>query len=223
MQAQETPSNQPIQNLTPTPEKKPEGESVVSFLRSIAVIVFVVFVLIRPTLMQNYVIPSSSMVPTLQIGDQILVSKLSYGIRLFGLTNAVYQWSLPKRGSVVVFTRPDDPASPEDDSQNYFIKRVIGLPGETVELRGTKIFINGTELDEPYARYDLGGVPDGNFAARKIPEGHIFLLGDNRDHSKDSRFWTESFLDVRRVHGKALVIYWSTGAQFWSRILKLIR
>lgn len=149
------------------------------------------------------------MYPTLKEGDHILVSKLSYNLRLPLMVNGIYNFSQPQRGDIVVFTRPDDPKSPEDDSEINIIKRVIRLPGDVVEVKDTRVLINGQALDEPYARWDLGGLIDGNFGPRAIPPGHVFLMGDNRDHSKDSRFWSDPFLDINRIKGRALIIYWS--------------
>lgn len=175
---------------------------------------------LRAFIFDPFKIPSSSMVPTLQVGDYILVFKIRYGLRIPWVVNAAYQWSGPTRGSVVVFTRPDEPGTSEDESANYFIKRVIGLPGETIEVKGAQVFVNGNAIDEPYARWSQGGSPEGYWGPRKVPEGHIFLLGDNRDGSKDSRFWEEPFLDVRRVVGPAFVVFWSFDS--WSRIGNII-
>ena len=177
---------------------------------------------IRVFIIEPFKIPSGSMIPTLQIGDYILVLKYSYGIRLPFMADSPYQWSTPKRGDVVVFTRPDDPQTPnEDDSQITIIKRVIGLPGDTVEVRNTQVFINSEPLSEPYARWGEGGSVEGNFGPQKVPEGHVLLLGDNRDHSKDSRFWTDHFLDIKRIKGRAVIIFWSWDS--FSRIGTLIR
>ena len=140
----------------------------------------------------------------------ILVSKLSYGVRLPFMAESAYVFSQPQRGDIVVFTRPDESDTPlEDESDINIIKRVVGLPGDTVEVRDTKLFINNQPLDEEYARWEEGGIREGNFGPEKVPAGHIFLLGDNRDHSRDSRFWQEPFLPINRVKGRAMVIYWS--------------
>jgi signal peptidase I len=121
-----------------------------------------------------------------------------------------------------VFTRPDDPSTPyEDDSQIHIIKRVVGLPGELVEVRGAHVFINGEPLDEPYARWVHGGGLEGDFGPQTVPEGHVLLLGDNRDESKDSRFWTVPFLDEERIKGRAVIVFWSFDSL--SRIGNLIR
>lgn len=149
------------------------------------------------------------MYPTLKEGDHILVSKLSYGFRLPLLTHAVLNYAEPQRADIVVFTRPDDPQTPEDDSAINLIKRVVALPGETVEVRDTKVLINGVPLAEEYARWDFERTFDADFGPAVVPEGHVMLLGDNRDHSRDSRFWTEPFIQISRIQGRALIIYWS--------------
>jgi signal peptidase I len=155
------------------------------------------------------------MKPTLQIGDYILVLKFWYGLRLPFVQKPVIQWQSPTRGEVVVFTRPDDPATPgEDDSAIHIIKRVIGLPGETVEVKGAKAFINGTPLEEPYAQWVHGG--DGDFGPVVVPEGSVLLLGDNRDESKDSRYWTVHFLEEGRIKGRAVIVFWS-----WDSIARI--
>lgn len=194
---------------------------VVDFGRTL-VVIFALAFSIRVTLVEPFKIPSGSMIPTLQIGDFILVLKCWYGLRLPFVTNSAVSWNTPKRGDVVVFTRPDDPNTPdEDDSDIHIIKRVIAVGGESVEVRGAKVYINGQPLDEPYARWSEGGKFEGNFGPRMVPDGHILLLGDNRDNSKDSRFWTDPFLDARRVKGKAVVVFWSFDS--YSRIFKRIR
>lgn len=182
---------------------------VLSFMRTLAIFLLLAFIL-RASVVEAFKIPSGSMQPTLQIGDHILVCKFSYGLRLPLIDTTIVQYATPHRGDIVVFTRPDDPMTPNDESDINIIKRVIGLPGETVEVRGRTVFINGKELYEPYARWEEGGILEGNFRAQTVPPGHILLLGDNRDHSRDSRFWTDSpFLDLSRVKGRALIIYWS--------------
>ncbi len=181
----------------------------VSFLKTLGVILGLALVL-RVCVVEPFKIPSGSMIPTLKVNDFILVLKFWYGLRLPFVPEAPVLWHTPERGDVVVFTRPDDPKTAfQDDSSINIIKRVIGLPGDTVEVRGPHVYINGAELTEPYARWSHGGNPEGNFGPKTVPEGHILLLGDNRDDSTDSRFWTEPFLDIRRVKGKAVIIFWS--------------
>lgn len=196
-------------------------KETVAFLKSLVGILLIAF-FIRFFVIEPFKIPSSSMVPTLQIGDYILVLKYSYGISLPFVTYSPVQWDSPQRRDVVVFTRPDDPKTPEDDSDKHIIKRVIGIAGDKVEVRGTQVFVNGEAQDEPYARWANGGNLEGYFGPMTVPEGHIFLMGDNRDHSLDSRFWSEHFLDVRRVKGRAVLVFWSLDEPF-SRIAKAIR
>lgn len=193
----------------------------VAFTKTLVVILGLAF-LIRVQIVEPFKIPSGSMKQTLQIGDYILVLKFWYGLRLPFVKEPVVTWNTPSRGDVVVFTRPDDPATPdEDDSAIHIIKRVIGLPGETVEVRDAQVFINGQALQEPYAQWVHGGSPDGYFGPQKVPEGHVLLLGDNRDESKDSRFWTVPFLEEGRIKGKAVVVFWSWDS--FSRIGNIIR
>lgn len=201
------PENSPATPETTT-TKKSTGQEVVSFIKTLALFLAAAF-LLRASVVEAFKIPSLSMFPTLKVGDHILVSKLSYGLRVPLMTESMFLFDTPKRGDIVVFTRPDEPGTRDDESGINIIKRVVGLPGETVELRGTRLLVNGQEIEEPYARYQEHGIPDGYFGPDRIPEGHVFLLGDNRDHSKDSRFWREPFLDIHRIKGRALVIYWS--------------
>lgn len=197
-------------------------QEVLSFFKTLAIIV-VLIVFIRGTIVCPYRIPSESMVPTLKVHDHIFVSNLSYGIRLPFVQDILYQYAHPKRFDIVVFTRPDDPKTPDDDSNTNIIKRVVGLPGDLVEVRGTKVYINNMQLSEPHARWQFGGIIDGYFGPARVPPGHVFLLGDNRDNSRDSRFWSEPFLPEERIKGRALFIYWTWGAEFFDRIGKVIR
>jgi signal peptidase I len=122
----------------------------------------------------------------------------------------VFTWSEPKRGDVVVFTRPDEVRTPnEDESAIHIIKRVVGLAGDTVEVSGAQVLINGEPLQEDYSQWIEGGSFEGNFGPVVVPTGKILLLGDNRDQSRDSRFWEDPFLDVGRVKGRAVIVFWS--------------
>lgn len=158
-----------------------------------ALIVAVLLALvIRTFVVQAFKIPSGSMLPTLQIGDHILVNKF------------IYDFAPVRRGDIIVFKFP------QDESRD-FIKRVIGLPGETLEIRGRQVLINGVPLSEPYAVYADGPLARAlereHLGPILIPPGKLFMMGDNRDHSMDSRVW--GFLDLRKIKGKAFIVYFS--------------
>ncbi|MBU1149522.1 MAG: signal peptidase I [Proteobacteria bacterium] len=185
-----------------------------------AIILAVVIALfIRTFVIQAYKIPSGSMKPTLLIGDHILVSKFNYGIKLPFLRTTLIPVGAPQRGDIVVFIYPED-------RSKDFIKRLIGVPGDTIEIRNKKIFINGLPYSDKHGVYVdnfiiPGAVqPRDNFGPVTVPEGSLFVMGDNRDESYDSRFW--GFVSNKDVLGKALIIYWSWNREEhwirWSRI-----
>ncbi len=195
---------------------------VLSVTRSIALFIGVAL-LLRASVVEAFKIPSVSMQDTLQIKDHILVNKLSYGLRLPLMQKTIFDFRQPKRGDVVVFTLPDDPATPgENESDTNIIKRVIGLPGDTVEVKEQKIFINGElyEKDKNYAKWVNGGTKD--FGPGKVPEGRVFLMGDNRDQSRDARFWNDHYLEISRIKGRAFIIYWNS-AFMLNRMFTIIR
>ncbi len=169
-------------------------------------IALILALFIRTFIVQAYKIPSGSMIPTLLVGDYLLVNKLSFGIRNPVKDDFIYPWGYPKYQEIVVFTYPVDP-------KLDFIKRVIGLPGDTVEIINKQVFVNGKPLKEPYVQFTDREVypqdisPRDNYGPVKVPEGHIFVLGDNRDQSYDSRFW--GFVPIHSLKGKALIIYFS--------------
>ncbi|MGB9762255.1 MAG: signal peptidase I [Caldimicrobium sp.] len=195
---------------------------IAEWLKSI-VIALILALFIRTFIVQAYKIPSGSMIPTLLVGDYLLVNKLSFGIRNPIKDDFLYRWGLPHRQEIVVFTYPED-------KKLDFIKRVIGLPGDTVEIINKKVFVNGRPLSEPYVQFTDNTVypkeisPRDNFGPVKVPPGHIFVLGDNRDQSYDSRFW--GFVPIHSLKGKALIIYFSwdseKGRIRFSRIGNLI-
>ena len=169
------------------------------------IIAIVLAMVIRTFIVQAFKIPSGSMLQTLQVGDHILVSKF------------LYRFTSPARGDILVFKFPQD-------ETRDFIKRVIGLSGDTVELRGKTLLINGKPLEEPYAIYESTNPFRDPFGPVTVPPGHLFMMGDNRDSSQDSRAW--GFLDAEKVRGKAFVIYWSWDTRWtvrWSRIGRLLR
>jgi signal peptidase I len=170
---------------------------------------------IRTFIVQAFKIPSGSMIPTLQIGDHILVSKLAYGIRVPYVGGYAVDFTTPKRGDVVVFVYPED-------RSKDFIKRVIGVAGDTVEVRGKKVYISNQVIDDPHAFFEEKELQGGGIYVRdnvgpvRVPDGHLFVMGDNRDRSYDSRFW--GFVDLKDVKGKAFLIYWSwDGNDRWVR------
>jgi signal peptidase I len=171
--------------------------------------------LIRSFVVQAFKIPSGSMLPTLQIGDHILVNKFIYGIRLPIAGTLLIPISAPQRGDVVVFVYPVDPSKD-------FIKRVAGVGGDVIQIRGKQVYVNGQVWDDPHAYFAdgtaaaHGSSPRDTYGPVTVPPGHIFVLGDNRDRSYDSRFW--GFVDVNEVKGRAFLIYWSwDGDDHWVR------
>jgi signal peptidase I len=183
-------------------------------------------VVIRTFFIQAYMIPSGSMEPTLLIGDHILVSKVAYGIRLPDSIFGVHLVGLPlgrylvhfgniHRGDVIVFVHPQE-------RDKDLIKRVIGLPGDKVQIKTGRVWLNGSPINDPHAHLEVPDgqrfeVPRDNFGFMdasgaivgplEVPAGRLFVMGDNRDHSEDSRYW--GFADQNDVEGRALVIYWS--------------
>jgi signal peptidase I len=189
-----------------------------------AIIIALVFaLLIRTFVVQAFKIPSGSMEPTLQIGDHILVNKFLYGLQIPFTSIRLFPLGQPQRGDVVVFIYPVDPSKD-------FIKRVIGVEGDTVRLVNKKLYVNGGEVPDPHAVYkeDSSFLSDlqkrENFGPVTVPKGQLFVLGDNRDRSLDSRFW--GFVPAKDVRGKAFIIYWSWNSEEtnvrWSRIGRLI-
>ena len=200
--------------------KRSEFGEVMSFVKTL-IFFLVAIIFLRASVVEAFKIPSGSMIPTLQIGDHILVSKLSYGVRIPFVKKSVLQFDSPARHDIVVFTRPDETGTTDDESGINIIKRVVGLPGDVIEVKDRLVYLNGKALEESYARWDVTGVRESTFGPVTIPDGHVLLLGDNRDHSRDSRFWENPFLEIERIKGRALVIYWS-----WhdlSRIGSVIR
>ena len=170
---------------------------------------------IRSFVVQAFKIPSGSMLPTLQVGDHILVNKFIYGLRLPLTGWRLLPLRAPGRGDVVVFVYPVDPSKD-------FIKRVVGIAGDVVHIRDKHVYINGDLWNDPHAFFADGSAsvhgasPRDNYGPITVPAGHIFVMGDNRDRSYDSRFW--GFVDLNEVMGKAFLIYWSwDGDDHWVR------
>lgn len=176
------------------------------------VIAVILALFIRTFVVQAFKIPTGSMEENLLIGDHLLVNKFVFGPTTSRLERALLPVADVKRGDVIVFKYPEEP-------ERDFIKRVIGLPGETLEVRDKKVFVNGTALDEPYAHYlqpvaspsEFHEVTSFDVRDRygpvTVPPNQFFMMGDNRDNSQDSRYW--GFLPRENIKGKSLVIYWS--------------
>ncbi|EMS80125.1 signal peptidase I [Desulfotignum phosphitoxidans] len=171
-----------------------------------AILIAVVIALfIRTFLVQAFKIPSGSMLETLQIGDQILVNKFIYGVKIpFTDGQVLIPFKDPQPGDIVVFKYPEDPSKD-------FIKRVVAVAGDTVSIVDKQLYVNGDPVtDEPYAMYSRLPTHVDNMSPVQVPENKLFVMGDNRDNSHDSRFW--GFVDLSAVKGKAFMIYWS-----WDR------
>lgn len=198
-----------------------------------AVLVAVLLALfIRTFAVQAFKIPSGSMKQTLLIGDHILVNKFIYGVKIPFSQTTIIPVKKPKKGDIVVFKFPMDP-------EKDFIKRVVGVAGDKVEIRNKQVFVNNIKADSSFAQFTdsfiVPGCPPGirqdapcrkdNFGPIKVPENKIFVMGDNRDQSYDSRFW--GFVDSKAVNGKAFIIYWSwDNDNFgirWKRVGKMLK
>ena len=205
-------------------------------------VALVLALFIRAFVVQAFKIPSGSMLETLQIGDHLLVNKFLYGIKMPFTDSILVQVSDPKFQDIIVFEYPEDP-------DKDFIKRIIGLPGDTIEIRDKEVFRNGEKLSEPYIQHvDSTVYPSlENILHRKIgqgeyfkvkdphqfkrdtmppltvPEGQYFVMGDNRDSSHDSRWW--GFVKREAIKGKAFILYWSWDGPMnirWNRIGNLV-
>lgn len=191
-----------------------------------AILIAVILALfIRSFIVQAFKIPSGSMEPTLLIGDHILVNKFIYGINLPFFEQKFFRFKKPERGDVIVFVYPVDPSKD-------FIKRVIAVEGDTIFIKDKKVYINNTPISDDHGHYSnpkvilQSGISSNrdNYGPVTVPPGCLFVMGDNRDNSYDSRFW--GFVNVNKVKGKAFMIYWSWEKPFYnfrlSRIGKLI-
>lgn len=186
-------------------------------------IALAIALVIRTFVVQAFKIPSGSMIPTLEIGDHILVNRFIYGFRIPYTRVRLLPFTTPQRGDVIVFVYP------EDNSKD-FIKRVVGVGGDTVEIKDKRIYVNGRAWEDPYGVYTDPRVmpksmdPRDNFGPVKVPPDELFVMGDNRDNSRDSRYW--GFVHIGEVKGKAFLIYYSWDSSNhgirWARIGKII-
>lgn len=163
--------------------EKRQKSKLIEFLESV-VIAVILAVLIRIFVFSPFYIPSGSMEPTLQVGDRIIVSKISY------------RFTEPHRGDIMVFKYPLDP-------ERDFVKRVIGIGGDVVLMQNNKLYINGDQVNEEYLPANM---TYDDFGPLEIAEGHYFMVGDNRNNSDDSRNW--GLVSEDKIVGKAVIIYW---------------
>jgi signal peptidase I len=236
------PSSVPGAKLATRAEDQTGRKSVVREYAEAIIVAMLLAFAIRVFVVQAFKIPSGSMIPTLLIGDHILVSKLSYGLQwprdcklqwAFPPVNCyasqtVVAFGKPLRGDIIVFRFPED-------EEKDFIKRIVGLPGDIVQVRNKVVFVNNEPLDDKAftQRVDPGIIdgtinPRDNFGPVTVPQGAYFVMGDNRDQSLDSRFW--GFVREEKIRGKAFRVYWSWNGQGnwmewvrWERFGKAIR
>ncbi len=209
-------------------KKSVAREYLESFLIAVILALFV-----RTWVFQAFKIPSGSMEPNLLIGDHLIVNKMEFAPAASVLERVLLPHRDVRRGEVIVFKYPEDP-------ERDFIKRVIGLPGDRVELRNKRVLINGQPVEDPHAYYleppsvgrpDRPGDVREEYGPVTVPDRQLFVMGDNRDNSQDSRYW--GFLPVSYVKGRALFIYFSieegasvanlAGGIRWGRILDRVR
>lgn len=193
------------------------------YVESILVAVIMALI-IKAFIVQAFKIPSGSMIPTLKIGDHILVNKFIYGVKIPFTDKILIPFKKPYYGDIIVFKFPED-------EKKDFIKRVVGLPGDTIEIKEKKVYINGKFVEELFAAhsdpmlYPAVIQPRDNFGPVTVPEDSYFVMGDNRDFSLDSRYW--GFVKLNKIRGKAFIIYWSWDGEDswvrWNRISMLIK
>ena len=210
--------------MNETEEIPSNKKSILREYTEAIIIALLLALFIRGFVVQAFKIPSGSMIPTLLVGDHILVSKFIYGIRNPFTGSVLIPVKEPKRLDIVVFKYPLNP------SQD-FIKRIIGLPGDTVQIVDKNVLVNGVPVpDDPgqnqkHKILSADESPRDNFGPVTVPENSLFVMGDNRDNSHDSRFWR--FVDYKDLKGKAFVMYWSWNSDDfnvrWGRIGKMLR
>ena len=197
------------------------------YVESLLIAALIAF-FVRSFFIQAFKIPSSSMEPTLLVGDHLLVNRLSYVMKVPFTDIVLFRLGEPHKGDVVVFRYPVDRGKD-------FIKRVIATGGDVVEIKDKVLYVNGTRTKDPHAFFAESSLIPGQFSQRDnygpvtVPKGAYFMMGDNRDRSLDSRFW--GFVETRDLVGRALVLYFSWDGRAddilhyvrWTRIGRLIR
>ncbi|GHC20759.1 signal peptidase I [Aidingimonas halophila] len=209
---------------------------LIDYARSFFPVLFVVL-LLRSFLVEPFQIPSGSMKPTLEVGDFILVNKFAYGLRLPVINTKVIDIDEPERGDIMVFRFPQEPSV-------NFIKRVVGLPGDRIRYEDKTLYVNGEEVKHELVDANPSGSPDEQLLEEhldgrqhliyndpddpgpqlrelEVPEGHYFTMGDNRDHSNDSRYW--GFVPEENIVGKAFAVWmhWDGGLPSFTDIRRL--
>lgn len=190
-------------------EQAPKKKSILREYAESIIIAILLAMVIRTYLVQAFKIPSGSMEETLAIGDHLLVNKFIYGSKLPFSDNRVLAIRNPRRGDVIVFEYPEDPSKD-------FIKRIVGAPGDVVEGKNKKVFVNGKPYENSHEVHKEKEVipkemnPRDTFGPVTVPPGSYFVMGDNRDRSYDSRFW--GFVSMEKIKGLAFIKYWS-----WDR------
>ena len=187
---------------------------------------------IRAYIVQAFKIPSGSMIPTLLIGDHILVNKFIYGTKIPFSDKRILIFKKPAKGDIIVFKYPEDP-------EKDFIKRVMAVGGDQIESKNKVIFVNGEKVVEPYIQHVYSFIYPGcsnlmagednpchrdNFGPLVVPKNKVFVMGDNRDQSYDSGYW--GFVDAKAIKGDALIIYWSwdpNNSLRFNRIGKIVK
>ncbi len=208
-------------------EKQPAPVTTKSKVREFLESIFfavVIAAFIISFIVQAFKIPSGSMIPTLLVGDHLFVNKFIYGVKIPYFRKTIIPVTDPKREDVIVFIFPQD-------RSKDFIKRVIGVAGDKIEMKNKKLFINDKPYADRYGVYDDLNIhtaqmdPRDNFGPVVVPKDSLFVMGDNRDHSLDSRFW--GFVDLKDVQGKAFILYWSWDREAknvrWGRLAQLIK
>jgi len=219
----------PVEVTAPSPVSRVRKTLFREYAEAIIIAMILAFT-IRVFVVQAFKIPSGSMIPSLLIGDHILVNKMSYGLQLpqdckFEVSfppvtcyssQTLIDFGKPHRGDVIVFRFPED-------EEKDFIKRIVGEPGDTVHIRNKIVYINGEELkDKEFTQRIDPGIIDGrinprdNFGPITVPPDSYFVMGDNRDQSLDSRFW--GYVKTNKIKGRAFLVYWSWNGQgSWSQ------
>ncbi len=194
--------------------KKTNKEILWEYTKAI-VTALVLALFIRAYFVQAFKIPSGSMIPTLLVGDHILVNKFIYGTTIPFTDKRILVFRKPEKGDVIVFKYPEDPS-------RDFIKRVMAVGGDVIESKNKVIYVNGKPVNEPYVQHTDNYIRPreldarDNFGPYTVPKGKYFMMGDNRDQSYDSRYW--GFVDTKEIKGKALIIYWSWNSKkHWPR------